>query len=348
MKNSSMQYMPPKRPELTQRREFIWYKPSGATRTLYEDMTVHEQSSSDHYAFQGWPIRFDDGRDPVTPDSTAIRSSDWFDFRDPNQTMYRSYISSTNKSEESLVRNTLSAREAGHFEYINAEWIKTGLSERFMVYPYINYGVFLAFCYAQREALSDTTTFPIVFSATDHLRHMQDAVFYSFELKEAFPDFSDADATEAWQRDPLWQGARAAIEQIIASTDWMEIVCAVNLCLEPLFGRLVKEEYFVRFAIAHGDGVTPLILASATGDINRDQAWTVALMRHICSDEKFGTKNREVLDKWVKEWTERIDKALNDFAPAFDDGTVKPTSFDAAASCVHTGQRNLLVKCGLG
>lgn len=337
----------PRRTVLSTRRDFIWYEPKGKVRTLYEDLTVHEQSSPEHFAFQGWPIRFDDARDPITNDSTAIRSSDWFGYRDPNKTMNRTYISSTSHEEESLGRMIGAAREAGHFEYMNPEWVRASLAGHFMAYHYINYGIFLAFCYAEREALSDTTTLPIVFSAADHLRHMQDAVFYGFELKEAFPDFSDDGKADAWKSGAHWQGARAAIENIIASKDWMEIVCAVNLCFEPLFGVLAKDEYFARFAFANGDGVTPLIIASATGDTNRDRAWTVELIRYLVGDAEHGKHNRDTISGWVETWNEYSNKAVQAFSPVFDDGPVTPISFADAAARAAEGQSKLLAECGL-
>src|SRR6266540_5006966 len=219
-------YTAPKRKDLPGNRTFVWVDPAGKRPTEYEELTVSQQSTPAQYAFQGWPIRFDDGRDPYTEDSTVIRSSDWYAYRDPNQTTQRPYISGMNESEKALERSFAGAHAAGLFAFAGQEWVRTGLAVHYMTYPFVEYGLFLALCYAEREALSDTTTFPIVFEAADKLRHLQDVVYYSFELAEAFPYFDDSGVHDTWTSDPVWQGARAAVENIIALDDWMEVVVA--------------------------------------------------------------------------------------------------------------------------
>src|SRR6185369_7302050 len=135
------------------------------------------------------------------------------------------------------------AIKAGHLGFAHPTWVKTGLAEHFMTYPFVNYGLFLAFCYAEREALSDTVTFVIVFTAADKLRHMQDAVHYSYDLAEALPATTDAGAPMWWKRHAIWQGARFAVEHMVVANDWMEIVVAANLCFDRIFGDLAKAEY---------------------------------------------------------------------------------------------------------
>ena len=184
-------YAAQKRQNLSGNRSFVWVKAAGKRPTEYEDLTVGQQSTPALYAFQGWPIRFDDGRDPYTEDSTVIRSSDWYAYRDPNQTWQRAYISGVNESEKALERSFEGARTAGLFAFADNGWVEKGLAEHYMTYPFVEYGLFLALCYAEREALSDTVTFSIVFEAGDKLRHLQDVVYYSFELADAFPGFND-------------------------------------------------------------------------------------------------------------------------------------------------------------
>ena len=135
-------------------RQFTWYAPAGKNPTEYEDLTVGQQSTPAQFAVQGWPIRFDDGRDPYSAGTTVIRSRDWYAYRDPSRTMQRGYISSTNESEKSLERSVLGAKAAGLFDLANPEWVHTGLAHHYMAYPFVEYGLFLASCYAEREALA--------------------------------------------------------------------------------------------------------------------------------------------------------------------------------------------------
>jgi len=328
-------------------RSFVWVTPAGKRPTEYEDLTVGQQSTPSLYAFQGWPIRFDDGRDPYTEDSTVIRSSDWYAYRDPNQTWQRGYISGVNESEKALERSFAGAHDAGLFAFADQRWVRTGLAEHYMTYPFVEYGLFLALCYAEREALSDTVTFSIVFEAGDKLRHLQDVVYYSFELADAFPGFDDSGVHSAWTGDPLWQGARKAVENIIALNDWMEVVVATNLCFDRLFGELAKVQYFSRFAAANGDVVTPIIIASSEADTARTQRWTSALIRHLLADSRYGDANREILSSWIGKWDGYAVEACQAFAPAFSQAPAQPAMFESAMQAVRAKQQTYLASLGL-
>jgi len=340
----TMTYLTPKRQQLSSRRTFSWYKPAGKMPTEYEDLTCGQQSDPAHYAYQGWPIRFDDGRNPVTVESTKLRSTDWFAFRDPSRTMNRTYVSSTNEAEKSLARSISGSVKAGHFAFADPAWVRLGVAEHFMTYPFVNYGLFLSLCYAEREALSDTVTFAIVFTAADKLRHMQDAVQYSYDVAEAFPDSSDANAPTWWKEAPIWQGARETIEHIIASEDWMEIVVAANLSFDRIFGDLAKVEYFGRFAVANGDSITPMIVASAQADDNRTVAWTKNLLQHLVADPKYGNANRKQIAQWVDKWDQRAKKAIDAFGPVFSSAPTNPVTFAEAARDVWRRRNQILAE----
>ncbi len=340
-------YAAQKRQSLSGNRSFVWVKAAGKRPTEYEDLTVGQQSTPAQYAFQGWPIRFDDGRDPYTEDSTVIRSSDWYTYRDPNQTWQRGYISGVDESEKALERSFEGAHAAGLFAFANQGWVGKGLAEHYMTYPFIEYGLFLALCYAEREALSDTVTFSIVFEAGDKLRHLQDVVYYSFELAEAFPGFDDSGAPAAWQSDPLRQGARKAVENIIALYDWMEVVVATNLCFDRVFGELAKVEYFSRFAAANGDVVTPIIIASSEADTARTQRWTAALIQHVLDDPVHGPANRDIITSWIEKWDGYALDACEAFAPAFSQAPVQAATFESAMRDVRAKQSAYLGSLGL-
>ena len=340
-------YAAQKRQNLSGNRSFVWVKAAGKRPTEYEDLTVGQQSTPALYAFQGWPIRFDDGRDPYTEDSTIIRSSDWYAYRDPNQTWQRGYISGVNESEKALERSFEGARTAGLFAFADKGWVEKGLAEHYMTYPFVEYGLFLALCYAEREALSDTVTFSIVFEAGDKLRHLQDVVYYSFELADAFPGFNDDGVQDAWQSDPLWQGARKAVENIIAVNDWMEVVVATNMCFDRLFGELAKVEYFSRFAAANGDVVTPIIIASSEADTARTQRWNAALIEHVLADPVHGSANRDIVTSWIEKWDSYSLEACEAFGPAFEQAPVKPATFESAMRDVRAKQAAYLRSLGL-
>ena len=58
------------------------------------------------------------------------------------------------------------------------------LSRYYAAWPFVEYGLFLALCYAVREALGDTIAFSIAFQAGGRMRHLQDIVHLMFDLAE--------------------------------------------------------------------------------------------------------------------------------------------------------------------
>src|SRR5262249_43280578 len=144
------------------------------------------------------------------------------------------------------------------------------------------------------------------------------------------PGFSDEHAPESWKTDPIWQGARRTVEHIVALRDWMEVVVAVNLCFDRVFGELTRLHYFSRFASASGDVVTPMIIASAEADHVRTRSWTKTLLAHLISDPAHGAANLDIISGWVDTWTTAARAACEAFRPAFERAPVKPVTFDDA------------------
>ena len=54
-------------------RGFTWFKPQKQRPTEYESYTVGLQSSPKQWLHVGWPCRFEDGREPFSEASTALR-----------------------------------------------------------------------------------------------------------------------------------------------------------------------------------------------------------------------------------------------------------------------------------
>ena len=81
-------------------RSFQWYTPKKRRATIYEDVTVDTQPSVHRHLDRGWPVHFEDGRGLWSDDSTALRSGDWYDFRDPGQMWERPYYQAGTAHEQ--------------------------------------------------------------------------------------------------------------------------------------------------------------------------------------------------------------------------------------------------------
>jgi methane monooxygenase component A beta chain/propane monooxygenase small subunit len=131
--------------------------------------------------------------------STAIGCGNWFGYRDPAGLWQRPYVASANHTEQALARLIPAELSVGLGGSIDAGWLDPVLSRYYAAWPFVEYGLFLALCYAVREALGDTIAFSIAFQAGDRMRHLQDIVHLMFDLAEAREGFTDAGARDAWQ-----------------------------------------------------------------------------------------------------------------------------------------------------
>jgi len=66
-------------------RIYNYYKPRRTKGTMYEDVTVEVQPDPAHYLSQDWVYAFHDGVAGFPASWTALKSSDWHTFRDPNE-----------------------------------------------------------------------------------------------------------------------------------------------------------------------------------------------------------------------------------------------------------------------
>lgn len=321
-------------PTLGGHRKFVWFTPAGRFPTEYEMFTIGQQSSPAEWLDVDWPLRFDDGRAPYTEASTAVRSSDWKQFRDPAQLWYRPFVSSMNQEEQTLDRLSREALAGGLAADINPVWLREILGKYYAAWPFVEYGLFLSLCYPVREALGDSVMFVLVFEATDKMRHLQDIVHLTFDLKEALPEYSDAGARDAWLTDPALTPTREAIEYIFSAKDWMEVMVAINLVFEPLVGDLMKTEFLARSASRNGDPVTPMILASTRRNTERHLKATNELIRMLNSDPKYGAENRRIVSGWIDAWRPRMEAAALAYRPVFGLKGIAAPDFDQAMANV--------------
>jgi hypothetical protein len=332
-------------PLLEGHRKFAWFEPARkGSPSEYESYTLGQQSSPKRGLHVDWPVRFDDGREPFTESSTAIRCSNWEGYRDPAQTWQRPYVASINHEQQTLGRLLESTLAEGVAERINPVWSREILGKYFAAWPFVEYGEFLSLCYVVREALAETITFAVAFEAADKMRYAQNLVGLIIQLGDVLPGYSDAAARGAWMDDPVLVPLRENIELIVSSADWVEIVVAIDLVLEPVVGTLVKSEFLARNAPYNGDPATPLILASERSDARRHLDGAIALIAHVCGDATHGVENHKIVQSWLQKWTVKTERAAQALRGIFELKGIKAEPFEPSFERARAYQRTALAK----
>ena len=326
-------------------RSFEWYTPKKRRATMYEDVTIDTQPSIHRHVDRDWPMFFEDGRGMWQEDSTALRSADWYEFRDPGQLWERPYYQAGTSYEQLIEGAVRTAKRERVFADFTPEWVDF-LRKHLQVPAFVDHGIWLALASSTRDTLSDTVTHCVALEAAMKQRQAQAYLLYGMDLEEQFGDFPVERARESWLRDDPWQPVRSYVERLRATTDWGERVVAANVCFEPLVGLLVRRELLMRSVRFNGDILTQAISHAAQLEWEWTRAWTVELIRFLLDDPEHGAQNREVLERWLAEWMPLAEEAAVSLGPVFGD-LPEGIPFDDARANVQIDVDELFEESGL-
>ncbi len=360
---------------------FRYITPNKGRATDYEELTLHSQWSPQNFAKQGW-FNYDlRGKPTWDEDSTRLRcvttpkaeswwysassvtntagparvldeviaqasresQSGWWGYRDPSQQWFRTYVELQSGQEGMIELATQGAQRLGLYQRVARTWMSF-LGSYYAAYRYAEYGMFMALCYAQREALADVVANPILFQAVDKERHAQDIALHCMALEETVGDFSDSSSMDIWMHDPIYQPIRRYVELLLACRDWAEILVAVNLCFEPLVGKLFTNFLFARQACAFGDPVTPLVAETVEADRQRSADATGELARFVIANRP---DNRPILQEWMERWMPLADTAAAGLQTLAQPPHEDPASFQTELERLRSERARFIKSLGL-
>ncbi len=326
-------------------REFGWYVPHSGRATLYEDVTVDTQPSIHRHLVRGWLVSFEDGRGTWDARSTALRSSDWFAFRDPGEQWERRYYQEGGARERELEGAMRAAVTAGLLGDIDEGWLEL-LRDCLQIPAFIEHGLWFALATVGRDCLADTVATCVCLEAAMKQRSAQAIVLEAMDLEPYCGELSIAAARETFLSAPEWQPARRYLERLAATPDWGEVIVAANLAFEPLIGTLLRRELGIRVAAASGDPVTPTLARAADQEWEWTRAWSTALCRFLLDDPAHGADNHETISGWLATWIPEALGALLALAPL---AARAPDCFDQARAArrLRDGAAAVLQDAGL-
>jgi propane 2-monooxygenase small subunit len=330
-------------------RSFNYYTPKGRRATKYEDVTVDVQPDPDRYLSQNWVYGWPNGDLGYDARWTAIKSSNWHAFRDPNEEWERTiYINNSNSVRQ--VQNSIDAAKSENvFEDWNKSWLPI-LAKHMSAWAHADQGLgMFVFMPAQRAGMSNMHNNAISVNCMHKLRTAQDIMLYNLELTDLFPGEFDGEAhIEVWLNDPSWQGVRENVERLMNATDWAETTFAANVVFEPLVGELLRSQLLMRFAPAHNDYLTPSVIGVSEREFNeRDLAYTEDMMKDFLEDETNGDANRETMQGWLAEWVPYSVAAARGLEPVWSEPEVRWVSFEDSFGRAKNRFKGILDDLGL-
>jgi methane monooxygenase component A beta chain len=318
--------LPPRRLD-HQRQLKFFVVPGGPRLTEYETLTMYAQQGTD-WASGGFEVgdsmqKWPGGRPTYAPESTEVRTTDWWRFRDPEGRWF--FPSVKNKSEEGRQnhRFMLAYSADGGLRLVDPHWLLDVLPTIHGAFLFHEYGLFNAHASVVHDCMSDIVRVflaNIAFDKSDAAQLIQTQRVFINKLAHAFPVALDA-PKEAWLTSPLFHGARRVVEELWEDTfDHIEVVWAAHCIHDALFGQYMRREFFTRVASRFGDAATPWFMAQSIGF----HQYAAQGMRALCfgallSDPEFGDLNRRWLHVWTAKWLPKTLGALRDVLGMYRD-----------------------------
>jgi hypothetical protein len=328
-------------------RSFGWYTPKRRRASLYEDVTIDSQPSIHRHIDRDWPVHFEDGRGLWWPESTRLRSDDWYAFRDPGELWERNYYQQGTEHERLVEGAVSGAHRERTFEDFTPEWIDF-LRAHLQEPAFVEHGLWLALASAGRDCLSDSVAHCVVLDAAMKQRQAQAIVLYGLDLESHFGDFPVERARQTFLREAHWQPARSYVERLRATPDWGERIVAANVCFEPLVGVLIRRELLMRAPKWGGDSVTSAVGHVAQLEWAWIHDWTAEFVRFVLAEAEHGPANREVLADWIADWLPLARDAADALEPVFAGLPAGAGGFAAALDNVEIDRAKLFEEAELG
>jgi propane 2-monooxygenase small subunit len=328
-------------------RSYNYFKPQKLRATVYEDVTFDVQPDPARHLTQGWIYGFADGPGGYPQEWTELKSSNWHEFRDPNeeweQTIYRNN-SATVRQIQLTLQN---AKRAGVYHNWAPGWVHF-VEKHLGAWMHAEHGMGMhVFLSEQRSAPTNMINNAIAVNCAHKLRFAQDLALYNLDLSESEIDFDGAVHKETWQSDPAWQATRENVERLTAIEDWAESLFAANVVFEQLVGVLFRSHLVMQVAARNGDYVTPTLVGAGENDYDRDLGYTRALFRMLSGDAEHRAHNHGVLDEWLHRWVPVSVKAARELQPIWSQPQEKVVTFAQSWEAATTGFTNLLAEFGL-
>jgi len=331
----------------SQSRTYSYFTPRKRRATLYEDVTVDVQPDPERHLTQGWIYGFADGVGGYPQEWTALRSSNWHEFLDPNeeweQTIYRNTANVVRQVQQTIAN----AKAAHAFAGWNRSWA-TVVERHVGAWAHAEHGLGLhVYTACQRDAPTNMINNALAVGATHKLRFGQDLILYNLDLTDELEGFDGGAHREAWQADAVWQGVRENVERLTATRDWAEAFFATALVFEPLVGELFRSHFVMQVAAPQGDFVTPAVMGTGEADAVREQRGARHLFGLLVNDPEHGADNRALLQQWLATWTPRSVGAARQLQPVWSQVSEKVVRFEESFDRARARFEGILDELGL-
>jgi propane monooxygenase small subunit len=328
-------------------RSYNYFKPEKMRATVYEDVTTDVQPDPERHLTQGWLYGFADGPGGYPQDWTALTSTSWHKFLDPNEEWEQTIYRNNSAVVRQIELNLQNAKEADAYSHWSPSWMKF-IAENVGAWMHAEQGLGMhVFVAAQRSAPTNMINNAICVNSVHKLRFAQDLALYNLDLSTSLENFDGKIHRDTWRNSPFWQGVRENVERLTTIEDWAEAVFATNVVFEPLVGVLFRSDLIMQIAARNGDYITPTLVGAGENDYNRDLRYSRALVNMVVNDDQHGGANRAVLQGWLDKWTPLSVRAAHELQPIWSQPAERSITFAESWAAATDDFKTLIAEFGL-
>lgn len=268
--------------------------------TRYQEATYDVQSEKYFHYRPLWQPE----KELNDPSRTAIKMKDWYDFKDPRQFYYGAYVQQRAKMQEVAENNY------AFFEKRNLMTrLPAGMAAKIIKYliplRHLEQGANLNNMYACSYGYGTAITQACLYNGMDRLGIAQYLSRIGLIIDGNTGD-SLAEAKQAWMNDAIWQGIRAAVEKMIITEDWFEVLVAQDVVLDCLMHEIfyVQFDQWLQDNGAQDIGMLTEFMQVWAKDNNR---WVDATLKVATAES---AENKALLEAWISDWKQVISEAL--------------------------------------
>ena len=166
-------------------RSYNYFEPKKRRATKYEDVTVDVQPDPEKYLTQGWICGWANGDIGFDAKWTAIKSSDWHTYRDPNEEWERTiYINNSNSVRQ--IRRTSRTPSPRTCSRTGTRAGSPILAKHMSALAHADHGLGMyVFMPAQRAGMTNMHNNAIAVNCMHKLRTAQDILLYNMEWRRS-------------------------------------------------------------------------------------------------------------------------------------------------------------------
>lgn len=265
----------------------------------------------------------------------ALKHPDWNKFRDPDETVYRTY-NIHQDGQEAYVDGLLEQFAVeDHDKGLSPQWVRA-LAKLYAPARYPLHAVQMTSGYLASIAPASTVSCAAMFQAGDQLRWISRTAYRTRELASAHPSAGfGTNERKLWETAPEWQGLRELAERTLVAYEWGECFYAMNVVLKSAFDEAVNRQLAIS-ARRNSDSLTALLSEALLRDSARSQRWTAALVKMALEEPR----NAQVFAGYAAKWVPLAEKAVRAYCAAI------PDNADAADAAI-VGMRAFRASLGL-